>query len=138
MARSEREIIDEFRASGGKVGGEFADTPLLILHSVGAKSGRTHVTALMYQDLGQGQVVAVFASKGGAPTNPDWYHNLVANPRVTVELGAETFEAMARVAFGEERMLIWSAWKQRYPFFAQFERKTKREIPVVILECAKR
>jgi len=138
VARSEREIIDEFRASGGKVGGEFADTPLLILHSVGAKSGRTHVTALMYQDLGQGQVVAVFASKGGAPTNPDWYHNLVANPRVTVELGAETFEAMARVAFGEERMLIWSAWKQRYPFFAQFERKTKREIPVVILECAKR
>lgn len=138
MARSEREIIDEFRASGGKVGGEFADTPLLILHSVGAKSGRTHVTALMYQDLGQGQVVAVFASKGGAPTNPDWYHNLVANPRVTVELGAETFEATARVALGEERMLIWSAWKQRYPFFAQFEQKTKREIPVVILERAKR
>jgi len=138
VARSEREIIDEFRASGGKVGGEFADTPLLILHSVGAKSGRTHVTALMYQDLGQGQVVAVFASKGGAPTNPDWYHNLVANPRVTVELGAETFEATARVALGEERMLIWSAWKQRYPFFAQFEQKTKREIPVVILERAKR
>ena len=135
MARSEQEIIDEFRANGGKVGGGFTGTPLLILHSVGAKSGRTHVTALMYQDLGQRQV-AVFASKGGAPTNPDWYHNLVANPRATVELGTETFEVTTRVARGEERQRIWSAWKQRYPFFVGFERKTKRQIPVMILARA--
>jgi len=130
-------IIDEFRANGGKVGGQFAEAPLLVLHSVGAKSGKTHVNPVMYQDLGHGQV-AVFASKAGAPTNPDWYHNLVANPRATVELGAETFEVSARVARGEERLRIWGTQKQRYPTFAQYERKTKREIPVVILERAKR
>jgi len=126
-------IMDEFRTNGGKVGGQFAGAPLLILHSVGAKSGKACVNPLMYQDLGHGQV-AVFASKGGAPTNPDWYHNLVANPRATVELGAETFDVTARVVRGEERLRIWSPWKQRYPSFAQYERKTKREIPVVILE----
>jgi deazaflavin-dependent oxidoreductase (nitroreductase family) len=129
-------IMDEFRTNGGKVGGQFAGAPLLILHSVGAKSGKACVNPLMYQDLGHGQV-AVFASKGGAPTNPDWYHNLVANPRATVELGAETFDVTARVVRGEERLRIWSPWKQRYPSFAQYERKTKREIPVVILERAR-
>jgi deazaflavin-dependent oxidoreductase (nitroreductase family) len=87
----------------------------------------------MYQDLGHGKI-AVFASKGGAPRNPDWYYNLVANPRVKVELGTETFDVTARVARAEERLRIWSTWKQCYPFFAEFERKTKREIPVVILE----
>jgi deazaflavin-dependent oxidoreductase (nitroreductase family) len=126
-------IMDEFRANGGKVGGQFACAPLLILHSVGAKSGKARVNPVMYQDLGHGQV-AVFASKGGSPTNPDWYHNLVAHPRATVELGTETFDVAARVAHGEERVRIWSPWKQRYPGFAEYERKTKREIPVVILE----
>ncbi len=87
-------ITDEFRANGGKVGGQFAGAPLLLLHSVGAKSGKTRVNPLMYQDLGNGRV-AVFASKAGAPTNPDWYHNLVANPRATVELGKETFDVVA-------------------------------------------
>src|SRR5579864_6915300 len=129
-------IIDEFRANGGKVGGQFAGAPLLILHSVGAKSSKAHVNPVMYQDLGHGQV-AVFASKGGAPTNPDWYHNLVANPHATVELGTETFGVTARVARGEERQRIWSTQKQRYPNFAGYERKTTREIPVVILERAK-
>jgi deazaflavin-dependent oxidoreductase (nitroreductase family) len=129
-------IMDEFRANGGKVGGQFAGAPLLIPHSVGAKSGKACVNPLMYQDLGHGQV-AVFASKGGAPTNPDWYHNLVANPRATVELGIETFDVTARVVRGEARLRIWSPWKQRYPNFAQYERKTKREIPVVILELAR-
>jgi deazaflavin-dependent oxidoreductase (nitroreductase family) len=129
-------IIDEFRANGGKVGGQFAGAPLLVLHSVGAKSGKAHVTPVMYQDLGHGRV-AVFASKAGAPTNPDWYQNLVANPRAAVELGTETFDVTARVARGEERLRIWSAQKERYPNFAQYERKTKREIPVVILERAR-
>ena len=128
--------IDEFRTNGGKVGGPFAGAPLLILHSVGAKSGKTRVNPVMYQDLGHGQV-AVFASKGGAPTNPDWYHNLVANPRATIELGTETFDVTARVVRGEERRLIWSSWKARYPGFAEYERNTKREIPVVILERAR-
>ena len=126
-------IIHEFRANGGKVGGQFAGAPLLLLHSVGAKSGKTRVTPLMYQDLGHGRV-AVFASKGGAPTNPDWYHNLVANPRATVEIGAETFDVVASVARGEERLRVFTAQKQRYPNFAEYERKTKREIPVIILE----
>lgn len=129
-------IIDEFRANGGKVGGMFAGAPLLILHTVGAKSGKTRVNPLAYQDLGHGQV-AVFASKAGAPTNPDWYHNLVAHPRATVELGTETFDVTARFARGEERLRIFSAQKQRYPNFAEYEQKTKREIPVVILERAR-
>lgn len=130
-------IIDEFRANGGKVGGTFAGAPLLILHSVGAKSGKPRVNPLMYQDLGHGQV-AIFASKGGAPKNPDWYHNLLKSPGVKVEIGTETFDVTARVARGDERLRIWSPWKQRYPNFAQYEGKTKREIPVVILERAKK
>ena len=128
-------IIDEFRANGGKVGGQFAGAPLLILHSVGARSGKAHVNPLMYRDLGHGRV-AVFASKGGAPTNPDWYHNLVASPRGRIELGTETFDVTARVAGREERLRIWATQKQRYPNFAEYERKTKREIPVVVLERA--
>jgi len=128
-----RMIIDEFHANGGKVGGQFAGAPLLLLHSVGAKSGKTRVTPLMYQDLGHGRV-AVFASKAGGPTNPDWYHNLIANPGAKVEIGTQTFDVMARVARGEERLRIFTAQKQRYPNFAEYERKTKREIPVMILE----
>lgn len=126
-------IIDEFRTNGGKVGGPFTGAPLLLLHSVGAKSGRARVNPLMYQDVGHGRL-AVFASKGGAPTSPDWYHNLVANPDARIELGTETFDVTARVAEGEERLRIWTTQKQRYPNFAEYERKTKREIPVVILE----
>ncbi|HKX20011.1 MAG TPA: nitroreductase family deazaflavin-dependent oxidoreductase [bacterium] len=132
---SNKAVMDEFRSNGGKVGGGFASSPLLIVHTIGANSGKAHVIPLMYQDLEHGQV-AVFGSKGGAPSNPDWYHNLVAHPCVRVELGTETFNVTARVARGVERLRIWSAWKQRYPFFAEFERKTKREIPVVILERA--
>ena len=130
-------IIEEFRGNGGKVGGQFAGAPLLILRTVGAKSGKPHTNPLMYLDLGHRQV-AVFASKAGAPTNPDWYHNLMANPRATVELGTETFDVTARVARGEERLRIWSTQKQHYPNFAEYERKTKREIPVVILERPRR
>lgn len=126
-------IIKEFRANRGKVGGPFKGAPLLILHTRGAKSGKTHVNPVMYQDLGNHRV-AVFASKGGAPTNPDWYHNLVRNPRATVELGTETFDVTATVAPGDERRRIWATQKQRYPTFAEYERKTKREIPVIILE----
>lgn len=125
-------IIDEFRAHGGKVGGRFEGRPLLLLHSVGARTGNRRVNPLAYQDLG-GRY-AVFASKGGAPTNPDWYYNLVANPRASVEVGTDTFNVIARVARGQERERIWTAQKQRMPGFADYERKTKREIPVVILE----
>ena len=107
-------IIAEFRANGGKVGGPFEGAPLLLLHTVGAKSGQPRVTPVMYRDLGD-EGVAVFASKAGAPTNPDWYHNLLANPQVSAEIGTGTVEAVARVAEGEERDRIWEAHKQRQP-----------------------
>ena len=128
-------IIEEFRANGGKVGGGFAGAPLLLLHTTGAKSGKERVNPMMYQDLGDGSV-AVFASKAGAPENPDWYHNVVANPDVTAEIGTETRTFRARTATGDERARIWAKQKQDYSAFADYETKTGREIPVVVLEPA--
>lgn len=128
-------VIAEFRANEGKVGGQFEGAPLLLLHTVGAKTGQPRVTPMMYQDIGDG--VAVFASKAGAPTNPDWYHNVLANPRVSAEIGTSTVEAVARVAEGAERERIWEAQKAAYPGFADYESKTTRQIPVVILEPAR-
>lgn len=130
-----RQIIEEFRANGGEVGGTFAGAPLLLLHTTGARSGKERVNPMMYQDIGGGRV-AVFASKAGAPTNPAWYHNLVANPDVTVEIGTEIRRYRARTASAEERAPIWSTQKERYPGFAEYEAKTSRQIPVVILEPA--
>lgn len=128
-------IIEEFRAHGGKVGGNFEGAPLLLLHTTGAKSGQERVNPVMYQDLGDGRV-AVFASYAGMDTNPAWYHNLVADPRVTAEIAAETRAFRARTASIAERDPIWSKQKQDYPGFADYEKKTTREIPVVILEPA--
>jgi deazaflavin-dependent oxidoreductase (nitroreductase family) len=125
-------IIEEFRANGGKVGGNFEGSPVLLLHTTGAKTGQERVNPVMYQAVGDGY--AVFATKGGAPTNPDWYHNLLAHPRVRAEIGAQTLEFDARVAEGETRSLIWTAQKSAYPGFADYERKTARQIPVVILD----
>jgi deazaflavin-dependent oxidoreductase (nitroreductase family) len=125
-------IIEEFRANDGKVGGQFEGAPLLLLHTVGAKTGQQRVNPMMYQAVTDGY--AVFASKGGAPDNPDWYHNLLAHPRVSAEIGTGTFELKARVAEGDERDKIWSAQKAAYPGFADYEQKTSRQIPVVILE----
>ncbi|MEV5821910.1 nitroreductase family deazaflavin-dependent oxidoreductase [Micromonospora harpali] len=125
-------VIAEFRANGGRVGGQFAGAPLLLLHTVGARSGQARVNPMMYQEVDGGY--AVFASKAGAPTNPDWYHNVLAHPRVRAEIGTETVELVARVAAGEERERIWSAQKAAYPGFADYERKTDRRIPVVVLE----
>jgi deazaflavin-dependent oxidoreductase (nitroreductase family) len=127
-------IIEEFRANGGKVGGNFEGAPLLLLHTTGARSGQERVHPMMYQRVDGGY--AVFASKGGAPTNPDWFHNVVAVPRVSAEIGTGTVELVARVAEGEERERIWSAQKAAYPGFADYERKTTRQIPVVVLEPA--
>lgn len=125
-------IIEEFRSNGGRVGGQFEGAPLLLLHSTGARTGQERVNPVMYQAV-DGDF-AVFASKGGAPTNPDWYHNLVANPDATVEVGEETLSVRARVADSAEREPIWSRQKERYPGFAEYEEKTSRQIPVVILE----
>jgi deazaflavin-dependent oxidoreductase (nitroreductase family) len=126
-------IIEEFRRNAGKVGGRFEGRPLLLLHHHGAKSGVERVNPLAYQDLGGG-AVAVFGSRGGSHRNPDWLYNLKANPRVTVEVGSDTFEASARVAEGEERERIWARQKRDMPGFAEYEKRTSREIPVVILE----
>ena len=126
-------IIEEFRANGGRVGGNFEGAPLLLLHTTGAKSGKERVSPMMYQDLGDGPV-AVFASKAGAPDNPDWFHNLVANPDVTAEIGTDTRAFRARTATGDERERIWSKQKADYPGFAEYEEKTDREIPVVVLD----
>jgi deazaflavin-dependent oxidoreductase (nitroreductase family) len=125
-------IIEEFRANGGRVGGQFEGAPLLLLHTVGARTGQQRVNPMMYQSVAGGY--AVFASKGGTPTNPDWYHNLLAHPRVTAEIGAGTVELLARVAEGEEREQIWAAQKAAYPGFADYERNTTRQIPVIILQ----
>lgn len=128
-------IIAEFRANGGKVGGQFEGAPLLLLHTTGAKSGLERINPMMYQDLGDGRV-AVFASKAGADTNPDWYRNLTVNPDVVVEIGADTRAFRARTAPTSEREPIWSKQKADYPGFAGYEELTAREIPVVILDPA--
>ncbi|MEY2524920.1 MAG: hypothetical protein QOJ66_3485 [Ilumatobacteraceae bacterium] len=125
-------IIDEFRANGGKVGGPFEGAPLLLLHTVGAKTGEARVNPVMY--LADGDNHVVFASKAGAPTNPDWYHNLVANPRASIEVGDKTINVVAHVANDETRERLWSTQKERYPGFAEYEAKTDRQIPVVVLE----
>ena len=127
-------IIEEFRANGGKVGGQFEGAPILLLHHTGAKSGKERVNPMMYQ--ADGDRFAVFASKGGAPTNPDWYHNLVVHPEAAIEVGEETIPVVARVAEGEERERIWERQKREWPGFADYERKTDRQIPVLILERA--
>ncbi len=127
-------IIEEFRANGGKVGGQFEGAPLLLLHSTGAKSGQARVNPIMY--LADGDNYAVFASKAGAPTSPDWYHNLIANPRASVEVGEATVNVVAKVAEGDTRERLWSTQKELYPGFAEYEAKTTRLIPVVVLEPA--
>ena len=127
-----REVIEEFRANEGRVGGNFAGAPMVLLHTTGARTGEERVNPLMY--LPDGDRVVVFASKGGAPDNPDWYHNLVANPDVTIELGTETRPATARVAGPGERDTLYAEQAKRYPQFAEYERRTTRKIPVVVLE----
>lgn len=128
-----RSVIEEFRANGGKVE-QFKTVPLLLLHHVGAKTGTARVNPLAYQAVGDG--FAIFASKGGAPDNPDWYYNLRAHPEVSVELGTEEVPVVARILEGEEREKVWSAQKAAVPGFAEYEAKAGREIPVVLLERA--
>jgi deazaflavin-dependent oxidoreductase (nitroreductase family) len=127
-----RAIIDEFRANHGKVGGSFAGAPLLLLHTTGAKTGQERVSPMMY--LADGDRLLVFASKAGAPTNPDWYHNLVAKPTATVDVGDETFAVTATVVTGAERDRLYAKQAALYPGFKEYEEKTTRTIPVVALE----
>ena len=127
-------VIAEFRANEGKVGPPFEGAPLLILHSTGAKSGKTRLAPIVYQQVDDSW--AVFASKAGAPDNPDWYHNLVANPSATIELGTEEVAVTARVLEGDEREAVWSKQKELMPGFAEYEEKTDRVIPVIVLDRA--
>jgi deazaflavin-dependent oxidoreductase (nitroreductase family) len=125
-------VIAEFRANEGKVAGAFEGAPLLLLHSTGAKSGAERVSPMMYQAVDDG--FAVFASKAGADTNPDWYHNLRAHPQARIEVGTETLDVTARVLDEAEREPVWAEQKSRFPGFADYEAKTDRVIPVVLLE----
>ncbi len=127
-----RSVIDEFRTHDGKVGGPFEGAPLLLLTTTGAKTGRRHTTPVVY--LPDGDRMVVFGSKAGAPSHPAWYHNLVANPTVSVELPGERFDARAVVLEGDERDRLFDRQKSLMPGFADYERKTTRLIPVIALE----
>jgi deazaflavin-dependent oxidoreductase (nitroreductase family) len=127
-----QQIIQEFRANHGKVGGGFDGAPMVLVHHTGAKSGTERVTPLVYQAIDGGW--AIFASKAGAPDNPDWFHNLRANPDTVIEVGDDTIEVTAHVADPAEREPIWSKQKQLMPNFAEYEQNTDRVIPVVVLE----
>ena len=125
------QIIEEFHSSEGRVGGMFEGMPLLLLHHTGAKSGKSRVNPLAYQ-ADDGRYV-VFASKGGAPSNPDWYHNLKANPQAKIEVGTDTIDVVASEASGEERERLFRTQAERVPQFAEYEQKTERVIPVIVL-----
>lgn len=130
------QVIEEFRANGGKAGGMFEGKPLLLLHNVGARSGKEYVTPLVYlPDDGR---TFIFASKGGAPENPGWFHNLKANPEVSIEIGGDTVEVTAAEVTGSERDRIYETQKQQQPQFAEYEAKTDRKIPVVELTPGRR
>jgi deazaflavin-dependent oxidoreductase (nitroreductase family) len=125
-------IIKEFRENGGKVGGMFEGAPMILVHHIGAKSGTERVAPLVY--FSEGDRLFIFASKGGADENPSWYHNLVANPKVNVEVGAETFEVVASVLDRAERDEIYAKQVALQPGFGDYERKTTRIIPVIELK----
>ena len=129
-------IIEEFRTNAGKVGGPFAGADILLLHHTGARTGTERVSPLAFQRVGES--FAVFASKAGATDNPAWYHNLIAHPDASVEVGTETFPVKARVAEPAERDVIWGRQKERAPHFAQYEEKAApRKIPVIVLDRVK-
>jgi deazaflavin-dependent oxidoreductase (nitroreductase family) len=125
-------LIEEFRANGGKVGGRFEGRPVLLLTTTGAKSGRKITIPLVY--LQDGQRRLIFASKAGSPRNPDWYHNLVANPTATVEVGTERYDATAVAVTGEERDRLYAKQVQAMPQFGAYQESTTRVIPVIALE----
>jgi deazaflavin-dependent oxidoreductase (nitroreductase family) len=127
-------IIEEFRANAGKVGGPFEGAPMVLVTSKGAKSGKPHTTPLVY--LQDGDRIAVFASMGGAPTNPAWYYNLKANPDATVEVGTDKYTVKAVVTSGDERDRLFRKQVSVMPTFGDYEKRTTRTIPVVALERA--
>jgi deazaflavin-dependent oxidoreductase (nitroreductase family) len=130
-----QKIIEEFRANEGRVGGPFEGAPMILVHHIGARSGTERVTPLVYFPEDDGRMLIV-ASKAGAPTNPDWYHNLRANPQVDVEVGTETFPVRVAEVTGPEREQVWDGVVATNPGFGEYQRKTDRTIPVLRLERA--
>jgi deazaflavin-dependent oxidoreductase (nitroreductase family) len=128
-------IIEEFRANEGRVGGPFEGAPMILIHHIGARSGTERVTPLVYFPQDDGRMV-IIASKAGAPTNPDWYHNLKANPEIDVEVGTETFPVQVTEAGGAEREGIWTRAVAAMPGFGEYQEKTTRTIPVLVLSRA--
>jgi deazaflavin-dependent oxidoreductase (nitroreductase family) len=126
-----QQLIAEFRANGGKVGGQFAGATLLLLHTRGARTEQPRINPLAYTRDGARYIV--IASKGGAPINPDWYYNVVANPHVTVEVGTAQFEAEATIPDEPERTRLYNQMAAVMPGFADYQRNTTRQIPVVVL-----
>ena len=122
-------IVEEFRKNHGKVGGQFNGAPLLLINHTGARTGKARTNPVMY--LKDGHRYLVFASKGGSPANPDWYHNLKANPNVKIEVGDDKIDVHAEEITGAERDKLYAKQASLYPQFAQYQRKTKRTIPVI-------
>ena len=125
-------IIEEFRANEGHVGGDFAGQPVLLLHTIGAKTGRERINPLVYTT--DGEHLVIIASFAGAPRHPDWFYNILSQQDVTVEVGTERFRARATVTEGEERQRLFEQQAQQMPFFNDYQAKTTRQIPVVLLE----
>jgi deazaflavin-dependent oxidoreductase (nitroreductase family) len=132
MSDWNQQIIEEFRANEGRVGGMFEDAPMIIIHHVGAKSGTVRQTPLVHFPEGEGRTVIV-ASAGGAPQNPAWYHNLKAVPKIEVEVGAETYPVVAEEITGAERDELWQRVVSEKPGFGEYEKKTDRTIPLLRL-----
>jgi deazaflavin-dependent oxidoreductase (nitroreductase family) len=126
-----QQVIEEFRANGGKVGGMFEGAPMMLLTTTGAKSGQPRIAPLVYTT--DGDRIVIIASKGGAPTHPDWYHNIAANPEVTVEVGGETYTGRADVAQEPERTRLYKAQADLMPQFHEYQKNTERTIPVVTI-----
>jgi deazaflavin-dependent oxidoreductase (nitroreductase family) len=127
------QVIEEFRANSGKVGGPFEGAPLLLLHSTGAKSGKARISPLMY--LPDGDRYVIFASKAGADTNPDWYYNVTKNPDATIEVGDGTVAVVAEEVTGRQRDDLYRRQAELFSGFADYEKKTTRVIPVVVLSA---
>jgi deazaflavin-dependent oxidoreductase (nitroreductase family) len=125
-------IIDEFRANEGKVGGPFEGAPMVLLHTIGRRSGTERVNPLVYWP--QGDQLVIFASQGGAPIHPDWYRNLMAKPDTTVEVGADTVAVHARDLEGDEYRDLWDRITAAIPGLAEYQAKTTRRIPLIMLE----
>ncbi len=133
MSDFNQAVIDEFRANDGKVGGYFAGANMLLLHTIGAKSGQPRTNPMVY--VPDGDRIVVIASKGGDDSNPDWYYNMLANPTITVELGKEKFQARAIAVTDEpERSRLYAKMVEHRSGFAEYEQKTTRKIPAVVLE----